>query len=986
MVASILALMLNSQSPLAGADEPAAEAKALLGKLGQQRGICLVLGDPQGKLAVELAKASELLVYLQAAKADETAAARKTAAAAGLLGTRVYVEQGDPKRIHLADNLADAIVVAAGDPTPQTELLRVLRPEGKALVGKAELTKPFAKDTDDWSHPYHGPDNNPQSQDKVARGPFLTQFMAEPWYATMPEVTVISGGRIFKAFGNRTSAQPQWPVIDTLICMNAFNGVTLWKRPLSAGFMIHRNTIIATPKTLYLADDVSCKLIDPATGKVVDEIKVPDDISDGPVWKWMALQDGVLYALVGEKEPADQMVKTGGFRGAGWPWWKITPYPFGFGKTILALDPATKKVLWHHREKEAIDTRGMGLAGGKLFFCNDQKFLGALDAKTGKVAWKTSDEAVLKAIGDNKPAQNPGEGFASTSYIKCSDKVLLFAGPTRVNLVGVSATDGKLLWQQAGAGNSQLVLRDDALYALGGGRINAAQSSLKLHPVSGEVLAKFPSRDRCTRATGCVDSIFTRGGKGGSTAVFDVTSREPQVRVLSPMRPACQDGVVVAHGQFYWGPWLCRCDLTQIGSIALTPGGSFRYEGKATDAERLEANPELTKVAMLPVTADDWPTYRKDNVRGTRVERPAPAQVKQLWEFKPSAASAATAPVAAGGLIFSACSDGSVHALDAVTGKPRWSAHTGGQVKYSPTVWNNRLYVGSGDGWIYCYEAATGRQLWRFRGAPVERKIPVFGSLVSTWPIGSGVLVEDGTAYAAAGIFNYNGTHVYALDAVTGKLRWQNNTSGNPTPDSGPIGAGVQGHLLLHNKKLCLAGGTTAPVALYDLADGKYSSKAAGGGKDLYVSGDQVVASGLPLYWRPEDSHFINAVELASSAGNISVTTPPNGQPSTVALLDAKAGADGKPKAIWTAPPLGEVAGIVIMKDAVLIASVERTQTNNETKTASSLTALNLSDGKALWKQPLPAEPVSFGLAVDRENRVLVSFRDGRVLGFGAGK
>ena len=40
------------------------------------------------------------------------------------------------------------------------------------------------------------------------------------------------------------------------------------------------------------------------------------------------------------------------------------------------------------------------------------------------------------------------------------------------------------------------------------------------------------------------------------------------------------------------------------------------------------------------------------------------------------------------------------------------------------------------------------------------------------------MLAADGVIYAAAGIASYDGTHVYALDAVTGNLRWQNHTSG----------------------------------------------------------------------------------------------------------------------------------------------------------------------------------------------------------------
>src|SRR5262249_19092011 len=149
---------------------------------------------------------------------------------------------------------------------------------------------------------------------------------------------------------------------------------------------------------------------------------------------------------------------------------------------------------------------------------------------------------------------------------------------------------------------------------------------------------------------------------------------------------------------------------------------------------------------------------------------------------------------------------------------------------------NGRAYVGSGDGWVYCFEAASGKLLWRFRAAPVERTIPVFGALVSTWPVGSGVLVGDGVAYAAAGMFNYDGTHVYALDAVDGKIRWQNNTSGRHDLQSGLKGASVQGHLLLNRQMLCLAGGNTTAVASYDIKDGTYAAGGGGGGKDLYLA------------------------------------------------------------------------------------------------------------------------------------------------------
>ena len=72
--------------------------------------------------------------------------------------------------------------------------MRVLRPGGVALLGSHGIVTPAELGADDWSHPYHGPDNNPQSSDTIARAPYLTQFLAEPWYCPMPEVTVSAEG------------------------------------------------------------------------------------------------------------------------------------------------------------------------------------------------------------------------------------------------------------------------------------------------------------------------------------------------------------------------------------------------------------------------------------------------------------------------------------------------------------------------------------------------------------------------------------------------------------------------------------------------------------------------------------------------------------------------------------------------------------------------------------------------------------------------
>ena len=239
--------------------------------------------------------------------------------------------------MYLADNLADALVTTGElEGLPEAEVLRVLHPQGKALLAGKELVKSAPAGEDEWSHPYHGPDNNPQSKDKLARAPYLTQFLADPRYAPLPQVAVAAGGRVFKAFGHIAFKLREEPWLDTLAAFNGYNGTLLWKREIPPALMIHRNTLIATPTTVYFGDDRSCKVIDAMTGELRDEIAPPEDVAGGTFWKWMALEDGVLYALIGEQEQRDPVVRLRSTN-HGWPWNPLSPgynqpeHTWGFG-------------------------------------------------------------------------------------------------------------------------------------------------------------------------------------------------------------------------------------------------------------------------------------------------------------------------------------------------------------------------------------------------------------------------------------------------------------------------------------------------------------------------------------------------------------------------------------------------------------------------------------------------------------------------------
>ncbi len=308
----------------ASAAAQAPTADEVLRKAPVSRGIAVVVGDAEGRLALELARQSQLTLLVLSPDAASAAKTCQAVYQAGLYGNRVFVDRLRGGRIGLADNLADLVVLlgsqTGAEPRPtKGEVLRVLRPQGVAWAGTETWVKPFPEGIDEWTHHYHRADNNPQSQDRLARAPYLTQYIAEPRYAPAPQAAVAAGGRIFMAFGHVAWHQREEPWLNTLVAMNAFNGTILWKRPLVPGIMVDRSTMIATGDMLYLADDKSCKVLDAATGAVRSEIVLPAAEAGGTFWKWMALEDGVLYALVGPDEPRDPDAK---WRSTnhGWPW------------------------------------------------------------------------------------------------------------------------------------------------------------------------------------------------------------------------------------------------------------------------------------------------------------------------------------------------------------------------------------------------------------------------------------------------------------------------------------------------------------------------------------------------------------------------------------------------------------------------------------------------------------------------------------------
>ncbi len=983
---AILACVITLATPLVNSVR-GGDVDDELKRINLKRGIVAVVGLPSNDAnhLIDLCKASELTFYAQTSDPKLAADVRQAADRADLLGRRLFVEIGSGDSIHLGDNVADRVVVLNpnGERPSNDELLRALRPRGIAIIGEQTLTKPVPVGTDDWSHPYHGPDNNPNSDDKLVKGSLRTQFIGYPKFSPMPEQTVVAGGRIYKAMGHIAHKANQNEMLNTLLCINAYNGTILWRRPLSPGFMLHRNTMIATDDALYMGDHESCKIIDGETGEVRDEITVDTDISDGPVWKWMAMRDGVLYALVGNPEVKIETQRAIR-RGLGhWPWgmWDGHDYDdprtsFGFGRTVVAIDLKTKERIWNYRDEEFLDARAVCMNDSQIFCYCPETFLASIDRYTGKLLWKNTDKELLDAIAENEKAQHYITGYATTCYMKCSQDHLFFAGPQRSQMVVASAKDGKLAWTYPTTGNLQLVLRDDGVWAAGP---QQSENGMKFDYKTGEILATFPARRACTRATGCADSIFYRAN-GGTVRVLTESNTAQHI---DPMRPPCQDGVIVAGGHLYWGPWMCGCQLSLYGNIGLRPAS----DAEISSEPRHVVGEADSEVKRLELHDGDWSTYRGGNARDDRSLVAIPKGVQLEWTAEVCRGALPTAPVTAGGMVFVADRSGAVRAFDD-HGVIVWTAYTAGPIYYPPAVAHDRVYVGSADGRVYAYAAHDGTFLWSYRVGPQECWIPIYDNLSSAWPVAGGVVVDGDTVYAAAGITHYDGTHVVALDAMSGILKQSNSTSG--TLEQGVNnGISMQGNLMIVDGELRFLAGGVYETARYDLKTLQclntpkaqvtsqyrtafYPYYPAYG---KYVSLDYQCDDGCQLSHDAsyEGSQFVNLSRQPA-------LPPGTPQPIKEAARWARRG--GKlPQPIWQDSENRRFTSFVVT-DSTLLATAHPDGHEDE----SFLVSIDVADGSDHWIEKIPANAVKGGTSIDHRGRLYVSLENGQLLCFAPAK
>ena len=372
-------------------------AQEILAQTGVKRGFCLVIDGEEGHLAYEIAKQSELEVYVVESNADKVATARTNLAKAGVYGSRVTVHQFDVADLPYSNYFANLIVsdrfVKTGEsPTDPALVVRHLKPAGgvmclgqpsqndaagataviakageskdltaaevtqQSAAGWATLTRGMLPGAGGWSHQYGNPANTAVSDDTRVKGGLGVLWYGDPGIDDM--VNRHDGAVGPLAIGGRLFVQGE----TNIRAYDAYNGLFLWNydnpKAIRTGvFMnVSPGNLAATEDRLYHFVGDECFELDAATGKALRVHRLPKSRDDGKhQWAYVAVQDDLLFGTATVMDSIDARERRRGRRTKD------------ATDAIFAIDLKTGKHLWDY-QGQSISHRTIAIGPKGVFF------------------------------------------------------------------------------------------------------------------------------------------------------------------------------------------------------------------------------------------------------------------------------------------------------------------------------------------------------------------------------------------------------------------------------------------------------------------------------------------------------------------------------------------------------------------------------------------------------------------------------------------
>jgi outer membrane protein assembly factor BamB len=383
----------------ARADEEALAA-AILDTAGFTGGLIVHVDSSGGKLTAALKANDGAIVHGLDNDAEDVASARKHLRAAGAYGA-VSVELWEGPTLPYADRMVNLLVAGENVDLARDEVLRVLCPGGRAVFlsdaappALTKLAKPWPEELDEWTHFLHDPGNNAVARDTAVGPPGRVQWTAGPVWSKEHDVTpsvfapVSGNGRLFYILneGPICTIDPRLPDRYSVVARDAFNGVVLWKRPMTDWLSsrviwghvpVHlQRRLVTVGDRVYVTLGLQAPVtaLDAATGAVVREYagtqRTSEIVASGGR---LALVTRKTHALDGLLAGRDGNRFRKGYTG-----------PKEGGDEVLVVREDTGECLWRSQHRSMPLT--LAVAGDRVLFAEDEAVV-CLDLDTGEPVW-----------------------------------------------------------------------------------------------------------------------------------------------------------------------------------------------------------------------------------------------------------------------------------------------------------------------------------------------------------------------------------------------------------------------------------------------------------------------------------------------------------------------------------------------------------------------------------------------------------------------
>ncbi|MFT4689171.1 MAG: outer membrane protein assembly factor BamB [Limisphaerales bacterium] len=538
------------------ANHYAAAAERILAVSGITNGYCLDYNCGEGRLAVELAKRSNLVIVGINDNAAAVQRARQRLLKSGLYGPRVTLQHAPEGKIPFPDycfNLvvSDRSVLTGQIPSDMLEVKKHVRPAGGVMmIGKEHYVRPQLEGAGSWTHMYGDAGQSANSHDQLISGKIGENIEVQWFGLPGPDAMIDRLGRNQGPLSYQGRLFTQGD--DRLIAQDSYNGRILWSLEIPGmrrtNVKVDTSNSCVDEQAYYLTIRDRCWKIDVVTGQLLGTFQV-DPLSTNEVkldWGYIASD---RHLLIGSS--VSKGASFSDFHGADK--WYDKPTGTGTEKvcsdSLFAIDKDSGTRLWTY-ERGAILNPTISLGDGLIYFL-ESRHPKVLESKRGRIGMpELYEDLHLVAMNQEsgsivweKPV-NYGRQ-PTVIYLSHAQGTLIVQSSLpddkTYNLFVYEAGDGGNLWQHKYPWRRTDHGHHIQHPVIAGNKLIAQPEFFELR--TGKKLGDTPERRKCSTMTGAANLLHYRDF---NDEVWDLSTGETSE--WKGLRSSCWLGIISADG------------------------------------------------------------------------------------------------------------------------------------------------------------------------------------------------------------------------------------------------------------------------------------------------------------------------------------------------------------------------------------------------------------------------------------------------------